>query len=152
MAQWAEVKKNTIVNVVEWDGVPLPGGILEDGSIESEGWPPSGAEWIPLPPGVGIGAIRLSVGTWAQPSTAEPLPLLLSAWRFWAMMDLKGLRSKLTEEITSEPDPKLRAILSAKLSYSADYSRDDPIFKEIGGKLGLSEEELDEIFEEGAGL
>lgn len=139
MSAYAVVKDDTIINVVEWDGRSSfnpPGTLILLPIGAATGWVKQGGQWVnphPNPP-------------------APELPIVIDAWRFWAIVDREGLEEQIKGAIAAIPDATQRAVAKAKLDRIPQYHRDDPLFDQLGAQIGLSPQAIDGLFAAAAAL
>lgn len=76
---------------------------------------------------------------------------MVPAWRFHAAIDARDLRARIGSAI-DELSPAQRATARARLEYSLTYDRFDPLIDALGAALGLSEDDIDDLWLEASSL
>lgn len=82
----------------------------------------------------------------------DPLPELrenlyppLAPWKFHAIIALNNLTETLNQAIDSL-DPQAKIIVKTKLERVTEYHRDDPLIDQLGGAIGLTSDQIDNIW------
>lgn len=139
MSKFAQVVDDVIINAIEWD---------------SKGDYPFAGTLVPWPDGAQIGWVKAG-GTWANPNPIEPAKpksVTIDAWRFWAVVNVENLKDQIDVAIAALPNATERAVAKARLDYSATYTRDDPLFNQLGAAIGLGPNNIDDLFAAAAKL
>lgn len=104
-------------------------------------------------------AVRAAIVEWIgegkevkpyEPPTPEEIRAAmppLQKWRFETMIDINGLREGIDQAIAGMPEPQ-RTIAINKRNYVPEFFRDDPLFEELGPALGMTPEQIDDMWEQ----
>jgi len=87
-------------------------------------------------------------GAWLE-SEADPAPVpsVLPAWRVRAVLRRRGLMDSVEAMIAALPEPT-RVVVEEQMK-SSNFERHHYIIEQFGAVLGLSSDDLDDIFREG---
>lgn len=87
--------------------------------------------------------------------TNEPEPPVLiqpvARWRFHAVLKLQGLDATLEAVFAALPEPD-QTVARSRFAYSDTYDRYDPLVVQLGTAMGLSEQQLDDLWIAGHAL
>ena len=88
-----------------------------------------------------------------QPPVEQPriIPSTIRAWQAKAILKMQGMLEAAESVIASLPEPQKTVVESAWLN-QADFARDAQTIVALAAALGLTEEQLDEMFAQGAAL
>ena len=75
----------------------------------------------------------------------------VKAWRFHAVLKMQGLADGLERVLASLP-PDQQAVARARLEYSDTYDRHDPLVAQLGKAMGMSDAQLDALWQAGHAL
>lgn len=90
-------------------------------------------------------------GGWAEvEADPSPVPSPLPAWRVRTVLRRRGLLGQVNALIAKLPEPQ--RILVEEQIESAQFERNHPIIEQFGAALGLTSEQLDDIFREADAL
>lgn len=82
--------------------------------------------------------------------TEDELYPPLEKWKFWAVIELAGLKPALLAAIESIPDATFKVLAKAKLEdpSGGTYNRSDPLFHNayLQMQLGLTDVEIDDLW------
>ena len=132
--------------VFEADAATLPSIPLADDGL------PRTVEMEPKPEAVtGKKFTPTRSGAWLE-SEADPAPVppVLPAWRVRAVLRRRGLAEAVDTMIAALPEPQ-RIVVEEQMK-SSNFERHHYIIEQFGAALGLSSDDLDDIFREGAAL
>lgn len=87
----------------------------------------------------------------AHPENRRMMLAPLPKWRFEAIIDIYGLRQDIEDAIASLPDQE-KAVIYAKRHYVTEFHRTDPLFEVISQKLGISQTQIDDMWQEATNL
>ncbi|GHA15049.1 hypothetical protein GCM10007989_07250 [Devosia pacifica] len=100
-----------------------------------------------------------------EPPEPEPVPepthnlTPLQPWQFWAMMRLTGQEqtvrdyiASLNDEESENYDPQSWAVASAIIDHSLEYRRDHPLVEDLRQLVGMTESQLDDLWNAGHNL
>lgn len=127
------IDNNVIVNIVEADS---------DYAL--------GKGWEAAPEGVGIGWSRSAPGQpWVQgPDTvpAAPVPESVTRAQGKAALINAGLWPAVLAYVESIEDPMQQALAEVALNDTLEWRRDSPFLSACAAGMGLTSEQLDELF------
>lgn len=87
-----------------------------------------------------------------QPYPPPPGLPTLKPWQFRAMLDIGGIAQTVENAIAAMADPTQRAVAKARLDYSIEYSRNDPLVIQLAPVVGLSDAQIDALWSQAAQL
>lgn len=124
-------------------------GFTESGSIDAT---IEGVRWtVPNDPS---NCYRQMIAEWeAQGNTIPPYvppatnPYLpLKPYQFWGAVRATGHEQPLKDWVTGIEDPVQQALASAMLEFSLEFRRDHPLMEAARVELGMSEQELNDLW------
>ena len=81
-----------------------------------------------------------------------PKPTVLTRKQAKSILFIKGLLSHVQPAISAIPDPFQKGMAQIAWDDATEFKRNDPILMALSGMLGLSDTQLDELFQEGSVL
>lgn len=103
--------------------------------------------WIELQDGFGIGD-NYSNGVFSKAEVVVEIPQALTPRQIRMQLTKEGLRQQVEDTVANSNDYALKDWWE----YSLDYKRDNPILIDMAAQLGLTDEQLDEMFIEASKL
>lgn len=86
------------------------------------------------------------------PPSADVVPGELPLWKVRAILQLHGFKSTVDDFIAAIPDENTRIVAFEQWNFGNYVQRNHPIVEAAAGVLGLSSEQIDEMFKEAARL
>lgn len=84
------------------------------------------------------------------PESGDPVPTNLPAWRIRVVLKQRGLLNNVKQLISSLPAEQ-KAIAEEQL-VDSKFEREHPLIEQLGMALGLTSDDLDDIFREADAL
>lgn len=103
--------------------------------------PPSGAVEVPNAPDHGSDIWKNNA--WVP---VTPIPEAVAMWQARSVLIDAGLLDDVDAYIAAIPDPVLQKKAKAKWEYSNTVQRHDALLAGLASSLGLTEEQIDEMF------
>ena len=88
-----------------------------------------------------------------QPPVEHPraIPATIRAWQAKAILKMQGMLESAEAVIAALPEPQ-KTVVESAWNNQADFSRDAQTIVALAAALGLTEEQLDEMFAQAASL
>lgn len=87
----------------------------------------------------------------APPPPVPPLPAPLSARQIRLALAMNGLLANVDSAIATLPEPN-RTLAKIEWEYATQFKRDNPMLLQIGAAIGLSAEQIDQMWQHGLAL
>ncbi len=85
-------------------------------------------------------------------TVATPVPAEVLRWQFLASVKLAGFSHEAIEAMIASLEEPLRTVAQSKWSAATQIRRDNPLINQLGAVLGLTTEQIDQVFRVAAAL
>lgn len=131
MARYVIVENGVVTNAIEAeaDFADEIGAIASDNA--GIGWTYEGGEFAP-----------------PEPDPVGPNLAPLAPWQFWAMLRISGQEQAVKDFVIALPEPA-KSVASSQLEFSLEFRRDHSLVENVRAILGMTTEQLDELWDQG---
>jgi hypothetical protein len=134
--------------------------LIKDGRVENVGIIYDGyvadpaITLVPIPDGleVSIGWLYDGETFSPPPPTPQPVPETVTARQARLALLRAGLLDSVDAALAALPDPQERRAAQIEWEYATEIRRDSPLIAALAPLLGLTDEQVDDLFRAAAGL
>ena len=88
----------------------------------------------------------------AYEAARNPVPVEMSSWQARAILEIEGLLGSVEAFISDLPDDASKIIIKSAWNNNATFERSSPTINTIAIALGLTDEQVDNLFRAGSAL